>query len=165
MYLDGIGWCVTKYENYPLLYSINEGWLYYLKGSITPRWFYNYEQNKWISRPTVNGRTDIVFKRFSEPKELYIEIPNFPSDIVAAKKDDEERNQISINFVVNVDGTVENADVPIWYNPWIEERPDIKRAVLEAIKKSRFEPSRIREEKIKTWHYYIYYFKVVGENR
>ena len=42
------GWWWTRGTSYPFLYSSDQqSWLWYLKGSRNPRWFYNYSTGRW----------------------------------------------------------------------------------------------------------------------
>jgi hypothetical protein len=44
----GLGWLWTSRDTYPFLYSPVLGtWLWYLKGSTSPRWFYNWSRSAW----------------------------------------------------------------------------------------------------------------------
>jgi len=46
-----MGWLWTGSTTYPYLYRSSDGaWLYYLKDSSSPRWFYNYKTSLWESR-------------------------------------------------------------------------------------------------------------------
>jgi len=46
-----MGWLWTSSTTYPYLYRNNDGaWLYYLEGSASPRWFYNFKTSAWESR-------------------------------------------------------------------------------------------------------------------
>ena len=45
------GWLGTSMAWYPTLYRFSDGaWLYYLKGTSNPRWFYNYKSAAWEQR-------------------------------------------------------------------------------------------------------------------
>jgi len=45
-----LGWLWTGSTTYPYLYRSSDGaWLWYLKDSSGPRWFYNYKIGSWES--------------------------------------------------------------------------------------------------------------------
>ena len=50
MWTPDLGFLWTSSTVYPFLWSDSgQTWLYYLKGSKNPRWFYNYKLNQWES--------------------------------------------------------------------------------------------------------------------
>ena len=164
MLFDGVGWCYSTIELYPLVYSTELGWMYYLKGTADPQWFYNYRNSEWIYNLLDYSVNEIYFKRVTAPVELRIEEPDYPDDLVPATEDDEKGRFVSVMFIVDREGDVENAAVPIWYHPWIVDRPDLKIAVVRAIEQSVFKPSTVRGEVVKTWHYHKYFFKLKDSN-
>lgn len=47
-YSQSMGWLWTTSTTYPFLYRASDGaWLWYLSGSTSPRWFYNYKTSAW----------------------------------------------------------------------------------------------------------------------
>ena len=50
LWTPDLGWLWTTESLYPYLYSSSEGaWLWYQRGSSSPRWFYNYGTGSWES--------------------------------------------------------------------------------------------------------------------
>jgi|GEM_PF-5794558 len=46
--LAGLGWLWTSSTTYPCLYRFSDGaWLWYQKGSSSPRWFFNFHTGLW----------------------------------------------------------------------------------------------------------------------
>lgn len=49
LYDASLGWLLYDPKLYPILYSYNSRcWLYYLKGSAEPRWFFDYDLMDWV---------------------------------------------------------------------------------------------------------------------
>jgi len=51
LYDQQLGWLWMRNQIYPYVYrEETHSWLYYLPGSISPRWFYDFGTDGWLSR-------------------------------------------------------------------------------------------------------------------
>ncbi|MBT3568562.1 MAG: hypothetical protein HN494_06935, partial [Opitutae bacterium] len=57
LWSEDADWAWTAELAFPYLFQKDKGWLYYMKGSSNPKWFYDYGQGKWekgqqVAKPT-----------------------------------------------------------------------------------------------------------------